>query len=83
MSGHNKTMLQSSQWIGEEFPRRNEAWMIRSKITVLLDWFLDWKGIVYHELVPSCQMVNKHLYQEVLALLRDAVSRERPESWEN
>jgi len=69
--------------MAEEFPRRNEAWMSRSKITVLLDWFFHWKGIVYRELVPSCQMVNKHLYQEVLALLRDAVSRERPEWWEN
>ena len=29
------------------------------------------------------QMVNKQLYQEVLARLRDAVRRKRPELWEN
>ena len=29
--------------------------------------FVDWKGIVHHELVPRAQMVNKQLYQEVLA----------------
>jgi len=28
-------------------------------------------------------MVNKKLYQEVLAYLRDAVCRKRPELWEN
>jgi len=28
-------------------------------------------------------MVNKQLYQEVLARLRDAVRRKRPELWEN
>jgi len=43
----------------------------------------DWKGIVHHEFVPRGQMVNKHLYQEVLARLRDAVRRKRPELWEN
>jgi len=35
----------------------------------------DWKGIVHHEFVPRDQMVNKQLYQEVLARLRDAVRR--------
>jgi len=43
----------------------------------------DWKGIVHHEFVPRGQMVNKRLYQEVLARLRDAVRRKRPEFWEN
>jgi len=45
--------------------------------------FFDWKGIVHHEFVPRGQMVNKQLYQEVLAHLRDAVRRKRPELWEN
>jgi len=43
----------------------------------------DWEGIVHHEFVPSGQMVYKRLYQEVLARLRDAVHRKRPEFWEN
>jgi len=42
-----------------------------------------WKGIVRHEFVPRGQMVNKQLYQEVLARLRDAVRRKMPELWEN
>ena len=43
----------------------------------------DWKGIVHHEFVSRGQMVNKQLYQEVLARLRDAVRRKTPELWEN
>jgi len=39
----------------------------------------DWKGIVYHEFVTRDQMVNKQLYQQVLARLRDAVRRKSPE----
>jgi len=45
--------------------------------------FFDWKGIVHHEFVPRGQMVNKQLYQEVLARLRNAVRRKRPELREN
>jgi transposase len=50
---------------------------------VFSDVFFDWKGIVHHEFVPSGQMVNKQLYQEVLARLRVTVRRKRPELWEN
>jgi hypothetical protein len=39
----------------------------------------DWKGIVHHEFAPRSQIVNKQLYQEVLAHLRVL----RPELWEN
>ena len=49
---------------------------------MLLDVFFDWKGIIHHEFVPRGQMVNKQLYQEVLARLRGAVRRKRPELWE-
>jgi len=43
----------------------------------------DRKGIVYHEFVPRGQMVNKQLYQEVLARLKGAVRRKKPKLWEN
>jgi len=46
-------------------------------------FFFDWKGIVRHEFVTRGQMVNKQLYQEVLARLRDAMRWKRPEFWEN
>jgi len=57
--------------------------MSQSKIKVLLVVFFDWKGNVHHEFVPHGQMVNKQLYHEVLARLRDAACRKRPELWEN
>jgi len=57
--------------------------MSGSKIKVLLVVFFDWKGIVHHEFVPHGQMVNKQLYQEVLAHLREVVRRKRPELSEN
>jgi len=57
--------------------------MSRSKIKVLLIVFFYWKGMVHHEFVPRGQMVNKQLYREVLARLRDAVRRKRSELWEN
>jgi len=57
--------------------------MSLSKIKVLLVVFFDWKGIVHYEFAPRGQMVNKQLYQEVLARLRDDVRRKGPELWEN
>jgi len=78
-----ETKMQSSQWMGKGSPRPKKARMSRSKIKVMLVVFFDWKGIVHHEFVPRGQMVNKQLYQEVLAHLRDDVRRKRPELWEN
>ena len=78
-----ETKMQSSQWMGKGSPRPKKARMSRSKIKVMLVVFFDWKGIVHHEFVPRGQMVNKQLYQEFLARLRDAVRRKRPELWEN
>jgi len=57
--------------------------MSRSNIKVMLVVFFDWKRTVHHEFVPRGQMVNKQLYHEVLARLRDAVRRKRPELWED
>jgi len=69
--------------MGKGSPQPKKARMSRSKIKVFLVVFFDWKGIVHHEFVPHGQMVNKQLYQEVLACLRTALRRKRPELWEN
>ena len=57
--------------------------MGRPKIKVTLVVFFDWKGTVHHGFVPRGQMVNRQLYQEVLARMRNAACRKRPELWEN
>jgi len=67
---------------GSSRPKK-KTWVSRSKIKVMLVVFFGWKGIVHHEFVPRDHMENKQLYQEVLARLRDAVRRKRPELWEN
>jgi len=75
--------MHSSQWMGKGSPRPEKAGISRSRIKVLLVVFFDWKGIVHHEFVPRGQMVNRQLYQEVLAHLGGAVRRKMPELWEN
>jgi len=75
--------MQSSQGMGKGSLRPKMARMSRSKIKVMLVVFSDWKGIVHHEFVSRSQMVNKQLYLDVLACLRDAVRRKRPGMWEN
>jgi len=69
--------------MGKGSPLPKKAQMSRSKINVMLVVFFEWDGIVHHEFVPRGQMLNKQLYQEVLARLRDAVRRKRPVLWEN
>ena len=64
--------------MGKGSPHPKKAHMSQSKIKVMLVVFFDWKGIVHHEFVPRGQVVNKQLYQEILARLRDAVRRKRP-----
>ena len=78
-----ETAMQSPQCLGKGSPRPNKAWMSRSNIKVMSVVFLNWKGIVHHKFVPRGRMVNKQLYQEFLARLRDAVRRKGPELWEN
>jgi len=73
-----ETKLQSSRWMGKVSPRPKKARMSLSKIKVLLVVFFYWKGIVHHKFVLRGQMVNKELYQEVLARLSEALARKRP-----
>jgi len=68
---------------GSPRPKKKNTQWSGSKIKVLLDVFFDWKGTVHHDFVPRSQMVNELSYQQVLARLRDAVRRKRPELWEN
>jgi hypothetical protein len=42
----------------------------------------DGKDIVQHLFVPRSQMINKQIYQEVLARLREVVRRKRLQLWE-
>ena len=72
--------MHTSQWMGKASLRPKEA-HVSVKDQGVVGFFFDWKGIVHHEFVPYSQMVNKQFYQEVLACLRDALRRKRPELW--
>ncbi len=77
-----ETKMQSSQWMGKGLlVQKSTHESVKDQGDV--GCVFDWKGIVHHEFVPRGQMVNKQLYQEFLARLRDAVRRKMPELWEN
>jgi hypothetical protein len=60
---------------GERVSFTKKARMSQSEIKVLLVVFFDWKGIVHPEFLPRGQVLNKQIYQEVLARLRNSVHR--------
>lgn len=63
-----RTSTKSDERSGRPSTSRNEV-------------FFDHKGVVHHEYAPHGQTVNKEYYLEVLARLRDAVRRKRPDLW--
>jgi hypothetical protein len=69
--------------MGKGSPGPQKPRMSRSKLTVILYVLFDWKSIVNHEFVRLGQTVNRQLCQEVLARLRAAVRRKRPELCQN
>src|SRR5215469_11371107 len=78
-----ETKVHSSQWVGKSSPRPKKARQSCSNVKVMLIVFFDWKGIVHHEFVPCGETVNKEFYLKVMKRLREAVRRNRPETWTN
>jgi len=77
-----ETKMQTSQWMGKGLLDQ-KCTDVSVKFKGVFGCVFDWKGIVHHEFLPRGQMLNKQLYQEFLARLRDAVRRKMPELWEN
>lgn len=73
--------MQSSQWVGEQSSRPRKHARVSKKIKVMVV-VSDWKDIVHQEFIPRGEMVNKAVYQGILARLWDAVSSRKPELWE-
>jgi len=69
-----ETKQMSSQWSTSSSPRPKKAQQVKSNIKTMLIAFFDIDGLVYHELVPTGQTVNKEFYKTVLQRLRNAVA---------
>jgi histone-lysine N-methyltransferase SETMAR len=77
-----ETKRQSMQWKTSASPRPKKDRMSRAKVkTMLFCLFFYHKGIVHFEFLEQGQTVNQHCYLEILARLREAVHRRRPELW--
>ena len=48
-----ETKRQSSEWVGETFPRRKKLKFQRSRIKSVLIIFFDSQGVVHKEFVPD------------------------------
>ena len=75
-----ETNMQSSRWMGQGSPRPKKGTMIRSKTKV---FFFKLERHCPPWVCTTWSDGKQKLYQEVLARLRDAVGRKRPELWEN
>ena len=79
---HDAIVAADGERVSSTPPKKKHGWVgQRSRWCWLC--FLVGKALSIISLYHICQMVNKQLYQEVLARLRDAVRRKRPELWEN
>jgi hypothetical protein len=61
-----QTKRQSVEWCS---PRLEIFWFQKLENKVMLVTFFDSQGIIYKEVVPLSQMVNKEYYVEVLSYL--------------
>jgi hypothetical protein len=76
-----ETKHQSMQCKTSASPRPRKARMSRAQVKKMFICFFYHKGIVHFEFLEQGRTVNQHCYLEILARLREAVRRKRPELW--
>lgn len=76
-----ETKVQSSQWKTKFSPTPKKARQLKSNVKVMLTVFFDWKGVVYYELLPRGETINRFRYLQTLKNLREAGRRKRPGLW--
>jgi len=68
-----ETKQQSSQWKRPMSPRPKKARQVKCNLKSMIITFLDIKGLVHKEFVPTGQTVNSEFYCDVLRRLREKV----------
>ena len=68
----------SSEWVGETFPRPKKLKFQRSCIKNILIIFFDSQGVVHKEFVPEGKRVNVEFYKGVMNRLLKRIHRFRP-----
>jgi hypothetical protein len=61
-----ETKRESSEWVGETFPRPKKLKFQRSRIKTMLLFFFDSQGVVHKEFVPKGKTVNAEFYKGVM-----------------
>jgi hypothetical protein len=62
----------SQKWHPDSKKKAHQVW---SNMKVMPSVFFDYEGVIHHEFLPHCQMVNK----VVMKRLREAVMRKGPD----
>ena len=78
-----ETKQQSMQWETKSSTRPKKAGQVRSTFKSMLISFVDIRGIVRREFVPTAQTVNGKFHCEVLRRLRENMRRKCLEMWKN
>ncbi|XP_033212193.1 uncharacterized protein LOC117169795 [Belonocnema kinseyi] len=74
---------QASEWRLPDEPKPKKPRRFQSKKKVMLKVFIDYNGIVHHEILPEKQTVNKEYYLDVMRRLREAIRYKRKDLWKN
>jgi len=73
-----ETKRQSSEWVGEHFPRPKKLRFQKSKLKTMLIVFFDSQGLVHKEFVQEGCTVNAEYYKGVSDCLISRIRRVRP-----
>ena len=76
------TKWQSLEWKSALSPRPKKARVFKFKTKVMLVAFFDVHGIVLAEFLSQGQIINQHVYKNILQRLMRSVREKRRELWE-
>ncbi len=76
-----KLKQSSCQWMGAKEKRPKKALHSRQAKKTMMEVFFDDQGVIHLEFFPPRMTVTSKVYVGVLARLREAIRRKRPQLW--